>query len=78
MDEHAFRSFPAEVEIDHEVRPAGENCHLGGTGNVIECIVQVPRDMDAHARIIPFAPEPARLAFGAREGRRDAARGVAR
>jgi len=55
-------SLAAEVEIDHQVGAAGEKCHLGGAGKVIEYIVKISRDMDSHERIMAFRLAPGRLA----------------
>ena len=60
--DNALGALAAEVEVDHEVGPAGEKCHLGGAGKVIEYVVEISRDMDAHARIMAFGLAPGRLA----------------
>src|SRR5256885_14360585 len=50
--EHICRTDPAEVDLDQEVRPTGEDGHVLARGKVLENIVDMPGDMDAHAGII--------------------------
>ena len=64
VDRHdVLRAPPAEVELDHEVGPAGEDCHIGNAGKVLQYIVQTPPDVDAHGRIITSAHASRSLAW---------------
>ena len=50
--DYVRRADPAKVDLHQQVRPTGEDGHVLARGKVLENIVDMPGDMDAHAGII--------------------------
>src|SRR5438477_144302 len=64
------RPCPSEVDLDEKVGPARQNCRPANAGKVVKYIVNRPRDVDAHGRIITSVFERRSLGLPHSGGRR--------